>query len=222
MITTTTPALTREEARQLTDRCRGAVAHLDRLLVQVWDGRGWAALGYRSFGAWCAAELPELRGVRLRAGDRQARVAALALAGASVRDMAAATGAGLATIHSDLAGVTRPRTVVSADGSVRQARAPRREAAPAQPSAPPAGPPFPPTDTGRKVAPPAQPAQLTTTIVALLAATGPLTAEEVERRTGRRSSSVAPALHRLTAAGRITHTPGARRGAAGLYSRSSC
>lgn len=100
------PALDAAAARRLTAEIRNALALADDLLARAFAGRAWAALGHADWPAYCAAELPELRHLKLRAGPRRERVAALLDAGASQRDIAAATGAALGTINGD---VTRLR-----------------------------------------------------------------------------------------------------------------
>lgn len=98
-------ALDAAAARRLTARIRDALALADDLLAQAYAGRAWAALGHRSFAAYCAAELPELRHVKLRAPERRARIQTLRAAAPaiSVRDLAAATGASVGAVQGDLA-----------------------------------------------------------------------------------------------------------------------
>jgi hypothetical protein len=69
----------------------------------------WEALGHADFASYCAAEIPELRHLKLRAPERRARIQTLrdAAPGISVRELAAATGAAVGTVHADLA-VPRP------------------------------------------------------------------------------------------------------------------
>jgi hypothetical protein len=92
-------------ARRLTARIRDALALADDLLARAYAGRAWSALGHASFAAYCAAELPELRHVKLRAPERRARIQTLrdAAPGISVRDLAAATGASVGSVQNDLA-----------------------------------------------------------------------------------------------------------------------
>jgi hypothetical protein len=94
--------LTAAGARKLTARIRDAVALADDLLVRAYEGRAWEALGHDSWSAYCAAELPELRMVKLRAEARRERAAALREAGASIPEIVVATGSSLGTIHRDL------------------------------------------------------------------------------------------------------------------------
>jgi hypothetical protein len=91
-------------ARRRVGAIRDALAVADDLLAQSFADRDWEALGHPDWATYCATELPELRHLKLRAEPRRARVAALLAAGApSVRDLAAATGAAVGTIHGDLA-----------------------------------------------------------------------------------------------------------------------
>lgn len=95
--------LAQARARRRVGQIRDALAVADDLLAQAFTERDWEALGHADWAAYCAAELPELRHLKLRADARRARVAALVAAGApSVRDLAAATGASVGTIHGDL------------------------------------------------------------------------------------------------------------------------
>lgn len=95
-------ALDALEARRLVSAARNALALADDLLARLYAGRAWLALGHADWAALCEAELPELRHLKLRAGPRRERVAALAGLGATVREIAAATGASVGSIHTDL------------------------------------------------------------------------------------------------------------------------
>jgi hypothetical protein len=96
--------MTKTDARRLTARIRDVGALHDDLLVQALEGRAWAALGHESFEAYCAAELPELRMLKMRPAPRRARAKALRAADPNVtlRDIAAATGSSPATAMRDL------------------------------------------------------------------------------------------------------------------------
>lgn len=202
-MTATVATMDAATARRLTGRIRDALALADSLLVQVWEGRGWAALGYASFVDYCRQEIPELQTISLRAPERRRRLEPFVAAGASVGDMAAATGAGRATIHADLQrpelDALRPATTLSADGRRRQARAPR-SAAPLSLEEP-----APAVPTRRQ-------------LVALLRERGPLTAPQIRAALGMvEGSTVSAALCSLAGVGRLTYTPGARRGRHGTY-----
>lgn len=98
--------LTAEGARRLTARIRDALSLADDLLAQALAGQAWSALGHDSFEAYCAAELPELRHIKLRAESRRARAKALLDVGATEREIAAATGASTGTAHNDVLALT--------------------------------------------------------------------------------------------------------------------
>jgi hypothetical protein len=105
--------LTEIGARRLTARIRDALAVADDLLAQAYQGRAWEALGYDSWAEYCSKELPELRHLKMRAEARRERVRALLAEGASRREMAAATGADVATVHRDVVFI-EGRTVANA------------------------------------------------------------------------------------------------------------
>jgi hypothetical protein len=96
-------------ARQRLTAIRNALALADDLLAQAYAAEDWKALGHADFASYCAAEIPELRHLKLRAPERRARIQTLrdAAPGISVRELAAATGAAVGTVHADLA-VPRP------------------------------------------------------------------------------------------------------------------
>lgn len=98
----TAVALDAAQARRLVSQARNALALADDLLARLYAGRAWEALGHADWSALCAAELPELRHLKMRAPARRERVRLLHDAGASVRDIAAATGASVGSIHNDV------------------------------------------------------------------------------------------------------------------------
>lgn len=93
-------------ARRLTADIRNALAVADDLLARAYTGRVWLALGHKDWRTYCAAELPELRTLKMRAEPRLARVALLVAAGASVSDVQAATGASRGQAHADIKTLT--------------------------------------------------------------------------------------------------------------------
>jgi hypothetical protein len=88
-------------ARRLVSEARNALAVADDLLARLYAGRAWEALGHADWSALCAAELPELRHLKMRAEARIARVQALDSLGASTREIAAATGSSVGQAHKD-------------------------------------------------------------------------------------------------------------------------
>jgi DNA-binding transcriptional ArsR family regulator len=114
-----TAALQQTTARQRLTAIRNALALADDLLAQAYAARDWAALGHASWEAYCAAEIPELRHLKLRAPERRARIQTLrnAAPGISVRELAAATGASVGTVHGDLAAPRPAEPAAGAPGS---------------------------------------------------------------------------------------------------------
>jgi hypothetical protein len=99
------------EARRLIGAARNALALADDLLARLYAGRAWEALGHADWPTLCAAELPELRHLKMRTAPRRERAAALHALGASVREIAAATGASVGSTHNDVATITAAATV---------------------------------------------------------------------------------------------------------------
>jgi hypothetical protein len=120
--------LTEAGARRLTARIRDALALADDLLVQAWQGRAWEPLGHGSWEEYVAAELPQLRLIRLSVPDRRERAAAMRDAGMSYRAIAATMDVSEGTIRNDLRDHTGPEVVVSLDGARRPARGHRTPA----------------------------------------------------------------------------------------------
>ena len=97
------PVLSFDEARALTDRIKVNLGVTWELVTEAYLGRAWAALGYTSWGAYCAGEL-DLRHLRLPRDKRMEGVAALYASGMSLRAVAEATGYSRETIRQDLSG----------------------------------------------------------------------------------------------------------------------
>lgn len=186
-------ALDVARARRLTKRLREALTVAVDLLGEAFDGQAWAALGYVSWEAYCAAELPELAQLRMPLEERRAAVAELRGRGMSTRAIAAPLGLSVGTVHSDLkAAGDQLATVTSLDGRQRPGAATRT----------------PKPRTPR-----------TDRLVALLAAAGGegMTVVDVCERTRWGRHLVAPALTRLAEAGRIRYVAPDRRGRFGRY-----
>lgn len=92
--------LTPEDARKLTDSLRTTLGVAWELVVRAFTERAWAALGYPSWDAYCAAEFPYH--LQLPKEERQQVIASLREAGLSGRAIAAATGVSEATVRNDL------------------------------------------------------------------------------------------------------------------------
>jgi hypothetical protein len=107
-VQTPAPVLSATDARRLTARIRDALALADDLLAAAYAGRALEALSHPSWEAYCAAELPELRHLKLRSAARRQRAARLLEVGATERDVAAATGPSTGTAHNDVAHLRAP------------------------------------------------------------------------------------------------------------------
>jgi hypothetical protein len=94
--------LTEIGARRLISQARNALVLADDVLARLYQGRAWEVTGHADFVAMCAAELPELRHLKMRAQPRRERVKALRAEGATIPEIAAATGASVGSIHGDL------------------------------------------------------------------------------------------------------------------------
>ena len=128
---------TPEQARALTDRIKVGVEAVWHLIVQAYEDRAWAALGYSSWDDYCTREFGTSR-LRLPREERQDVVASLRESGLSIRAIAAATGDGVATVKRALdAGVPNgtpddepepPQPVTGSDGKSYPAkRTPRKK-----------------------------------------------------------------------------------------------
>jgi hypothetical protein len=184
-------------ARSLTRELQKTLDVAVELVGKLWEGEGWRALGYDSWSAYCAAELPQLavivRGMPRE--ERDAKVAELRGRGMSLRGVSEVTGLAPNTVRAAAAaaGVVLAE-VRSLDGALRPAAA----------SAPKSRAPRVPT---------------TTRLVGVVAAAGPngLTVREVCQRARLPREVVAPALFRLTEAGRLEYRRPERRGLFGRY-----
>ena len=99
--------MTRERARELTDRTRDAIVEAGANLVELRAGSAHVALGYAHWHEYVEREFGELMVWRLvrdrvqRVAERQALVASMTLAGYTVREQREAIGAALDTVHRD-------------------------------------------------------------------------------------------------------------------------
>lgn len=101
-------AATPDAARRLTERIKESVASTWELIEEAYLTRAWAALGYESWDAYCAAEFGTSR-IPLPREERREVVGSLREAGLSVRAIAAVTGRSVGQTHRDLSTVPSPQ-----------------------------------------------------------------------------------------------------------------
>lgn len=181
-------------ARRLTKQLRETLTLALDLLVEVFEGRAWEALGHPTWEAYCAAELPELAELALPLEQRQSAVATLRGRGLSLRAIGAPLGLSPQTVQRDLkaAGV-QLATVTSLDGRQRPAAVAARPSTPAPAK----------TSLDR--------------VVDLVAAAGPdgLTVREVLKKARNwHHGQASGALSRAHAQGRLVRTTSYRTGCA--------
>lgn len=87
-------------ARALTDQLRQSLSLSWELLVETYQRRAWAALGYQSWDAYTDAELGETR-LRLPREERREVVASMTEAGMSTRAIGSALGVDPMTVTRD-------------------------------------------------------------------------------------------------------------------------
>ena len=87
-------------ARALTDQLRQSLTIAWDLLVEAYQRRAWAALGYPSWDAYTDAELGETR-LRLPREQRREVVASMTEAGMSTRAISSALGVSKNTVTED-------------------------------------------------------------------------------------------------------------------------
>ncbi|MEV5140330.1 hypothetical protein AB0K71_06025 [Streptomyces syringium] len=120
-----TPALpTEEQARALTDRIKIAVEGTWQLICEAYTSRTWAALGYDSWDAYCAAEFATAH-LQLPREKRQEVVGSMRDRGLSLRAIASAIGTSPATAMRDAAvSDETPAVVTGTDGRTYPAHRP--------------------------------------------------------------------------------------------------
>ncbi|MFF6781392.1 hypothetical protein [Streptomyces sp. NPDC012510] len=115
---------TQEQARALTDRIKVAVEGTWLLIQEAYTSRTWAALGYATWDAYCAAEFGTAR-LRLPREERQEVVASLRESGMSLRAISSATGISPATAMRDSrVSDETPAVVLGTDGGTYAAARP--------------------------------------------------------------------------------------------------
>jgi hypothetical protein len=99
--------MTRERARELTDRTRDLIVEAGANLVELRAGSAHLALGHATWHEYVEREFGDAMVWRLvrdrvaRVAERQALVASMTLAGYTVREQREALGASVGTIHAD-------------------------------------------------------------------------------------------------------------------------
>lgn len=118
---------TEQEARALTDRIKVAVEGTWLLIQEAYISRTWAALGYATWDAYCAAEFGTAR-LRLPREERQEVVASLRESGMSLRAISSATGISPATAMRDSrVSDETPAVILGTDGATYAAARPAPE-----------------------------------------------------------------------------------------------
>lgn len=110
-------ALSPEAARRLTDQIKTAVEAVWELVIQAYQARAWAALGYSTWDDYCTREFGSCR-LRLPREERQEVVTSLRAAGLSSRAIAAATGNAQNTVLADLGQVRQVHQIDAPDQDV--------------------------------------------------------------------------------------------------------
>jgi hypothetical protein len=114
--------LDRPAARALVDQITVGLDQLRDAVIQLWEGRGWLALGYSSWDDLCSAEF-RMR-LQLPRTERVEVVSQLTERGLSARAIAPALGVGVATVHRDRAGVPNGTPATGLDGKRYPTRRP--------------------------------------------------------------------------------------------------
>lgn len=181
-------------ARRLTRQLREALTVAVDLVVAVFEGRAWEALGYVSWDEYCERELPELAQLRLTIEQRRETVAALRGSGLSVRAIAKPLGLSVGTVHADLkaAGVELA-TVTSLDGRARPATGAQGGTRPRL------------TNVARAV------------LVVQEAGDAGVTVHELAKRLRLNQCATSALLSRLAGDGRLEYRRPAKRGQTGTY-----
>ena len=191
--------LDRAEAELLTLQLGQALDLAVGLVDRLVAGRAWIALGYKSWGDYCAARLPQLAELVSRATveERQGVVVALRREGVSFRGIAAPLGisASQAALDAKAGGAPKLAKVLGLDG--REVAAPQKR-------------------SENRTRPKARP--LVDRIVELLSAEPDLTVLDVAGRLKVRQAQAGPALCRLSKpGGRVEYVRPERRGQLGRY-----
>lgn len=108
--------MTPDDARDKTDRLKTALGVSWELVIQLFLGRAWAALGHQSWDAYCSAEFGALR-IRLPREERDEVIESLRDAGLSIRAIAATGVASKNTVGAVIAASGVPNGDTSTTGT---------------------------------------------------------------------------------------------------------
>jgi hypothetical protein len=114
--------MTKAEARSAVNAIRSNYDALVEQATELYERRGWEALGYDTYEAMCKAEFGERK---LPPLIRKDTVIKLRSRGLSTRGIAAATGASKGTVDNDLSGAqdwAPDATIIGIDGKTYQAK----------------------------------------------------------------------------------------------------
>jgi protein gp37 len=100
---------TAHEAKVRAERIRVTMEDVKELVVQAYQSRDWAALGYESWDSYCAGEFASSTMFQLPREERPQTVRSLRDSGLSLRAIASATNQSHTQIRRDLQGGTSGR-----------------------------------------------------------------------------------------------------------------
>lgn len=108
-----------QRARHLTDQIRQGLEITWNMIVEVYSGRAWKALGHTSWRDYCVKEFGNHHLAKaLPRGERDELFVELREAGLSTRAIASATGASKSTVNRALSGESFDSSAVNEDSGV--------------------------------------------------------------------------------------------------------
>lgn len=108
---------TPDQARALTDRIRVGLEATWQLIVEAWEVRAWASLGYSSWDDYCRREFGNQR-LQLPREERTEQIQSMREAGMSIRAIASATGHSVNTVQKDMTQVYQSDTPAVDDAEI--------------------------------------------------------------------------------------------------------
>jgi hypothetical protein len=112
------PALTRDQARALTDKIKSGIAAVHEDLLAAFTLKAWEPLGYANVDEWAVAELSDFQALRVNRDQRREIAKAAAGANLSTRRMAEILGVSQSTATREMsgAGESNDSPVIGRDG----------------------------------------------------------------------------------------------------------